>query len=107
MAIDFMTSAMPHLQRLGQGEARLRAVSETAPPRQPGQGLESFKHALDQVASTENKAGALTEAFEVGTETDVATVMMARQKASLAFEATLQVRNKLLSAYKEIMSMPV
>ena len=107
MAIDFMTSATPHLQRLGQGEARLRAMSETAPPRQTGQVLESFKQALDQVAQTENRAGALSEAFEAGTETDVAKVMMARQKASLAFEATLQVRNKLLSAYKDIMSMPV
>jgi flagellar hook-basal body complex protein FliE len=33
--------------------------------------------------------------------------MLARQKASIAFEATLQARNKLLSAYKDIMSMPV
>ena len=30
-----------------------------------------------------------------------------RQQASIGFEATMQVRNKLLSAYKEIMSMPV
>jgi flagellar hook-basal body complex protein FliE len=34
-------------------------------------------------------------------------VMMARQEASVNFEATLQVRNKLLSAYQNIMSMPV
>jgi len=34
-------------------------------------------------------------------------VMLARQEASVSFEATLQVRNKLLSAYKDIMSMPV
>ncbi len=37
----------------------------------------------------------------------VASVMLAKQKASMGFEATLQVRNKLLSAYKDIMSMPV
>ncbi|MEQ1687328.1 MAG: flagellar hook-basal body complex protein FliE, partial [Sphingopyxis sp.] len=34
-------------------------------------------------------------------------VMLARQQASIAFEATLQVRNKLLSAYGDIMNMPV
>jgi flagellar hook-basal body complex protein FliE len=34
-------------------------------------------------------------------------MMLARQKSSLAFQATLQVRNKLLSAYKDIMNMPV
>jgi flagellar hook-basal body complex protein FliE len=33
--------------------------------------------------------------------------MLARQESSIAFEATLQVRNKVLSAYKDIMSMPV
>jgi len=33
--------------------------------------------------------------------------MLARENASLAFEATMQIRNKLLSAYKDIMSMPV
>ena len=33
--------------------------------------------------------------------------MLARQKASVGFEATLQVRNKLLGAYRDIMNMPV
>ena len=46
-------------------------------------------------------------AFERGETTDIATVMLAKQKASVSFEATLQVRNKLLSAYRDIMNMPV
>ena len=33
--------------------------------------------------------------------------MLQRQKASIGFEATLQVRNRLLTAYKDIMNMPV
>jgi len=33
--------------------------------------------------------------------------MLARQQASIGFEATLQVRNRLLTAYRDIMSMPV
>jgi flagellar hook-basal body complex protein FliE len=33
--------------------------------------------------------------------------MLARQQAAVSFEATLQVRNKLLSAYQNIMNMPV
>ena len=36
-----------------------------------------------------------------------AAVMLSRQQASIGFQATLQVRNKLLAAYKDIMSMPV
>ena len=49
----------------------------------------------------------MTEAYERGETTDIAAVMLARQQASLGFEATLQVRNRLLTAYKDIMSMPV
>jgi flagellar hook-basal body complex protein FliE len=33
--------------------------------------------------------------------------MIARQKAAIAFEATLQVRNRLLGAYKDVMNMPL
>ncbi|KFL48993.1 flagellar hook-basal body protein FliE [Sphingobium sp. ba1] len=49
----------------------------------------------------------MTVAYERGEEVDIAKVMLARQESSIAFEATLQVRNRLLSAYKDIMSMPV
>ena len=45
--------------------------------------------------------------FAVREVTDIAQVMMARQEAGVAFEATLQVRNKLLSAYQDIMRMGV
>jgi flagellar hook-basal body complex protein FliE len=55
----------------------------------------------------QEESGRITKAFEVGEEVDVTKVMLAREKSSLAFEATLQVRNKLLSAYKDIVSMPV
>ncbi|HEX4937182.1 MAG TPA: flagellar hook-basal body complex protein FliE, partial [Candidatus Kapabacteria bacterium] len=34
-------------------------------------------------------------------------VMVASQKSSLAFQAVVQVRNKLVDSYKEIMNMPV
>jgi flagellar hook-basal body complex protein FliE len=33
--------------------------------------------------------------------------MVAKEKSGIAFEATIQVRNKVLEAYKQIMSMPV
>ena len=63
--------------------------------------------ALKQVNASQNAAQQASEAYERGETVDVAQVMLARQKASIAFEATLQTRNKLLSAYKDIMSMPV
>lgn len=68
---------------------------------------DALKSALDSVSATQNKAEAITDAYQRGEVTDVAKVMLARQEAGVAFEATLQVRNKLLSAYQDIMRMGV
>jgi flagellar hook-basal body complex protein FliE len=67
----------------------------------------ALKDALSQVNQLQEQSTAVSEAYERGDVTDIASVMLARQQASVGFEATLQVRNKLLSAYKDIMSMPV
>ena len=66
-----------------------------------------MKNAIMQVAEAQANSAKVTQAFEAGQETDVTKVMLAREKSRLAFEATLPVRNKLLSAYKDIVSMPV
>ena len=68
---------------------------------------ETLDGALDDVARLDKQAGDLTKAYEVGSTDDISTVMVAKAKASVAFEATLQVRNKVLAVYKDIMSMPV
>lgn len=67
-----------------------------------------FTKALSQVNTIQTEAGQLRNAMEMGDpNVSLAQVMIASQKSSLAFEATLQVRNKLVEAYKDIMSMPV
>jgi flagellar hook-basal body complex protein FliE len=68
---------------------------------------DAFRNALGEVNSMQAQSSAISEAYEKGEVTDIAAVMLSRQQASIGFEATLQVRNKLLSAYKDIMSMPV
>ena len=73
----------------------------------PGGFGEALQTALRQVNESQARASAMTEAYERGETTDIAAVMLSRQQASLGFEATLQVRNRLLTAYKDIMSMPV
>ena len=55
----------------------------------------------------QQKSENISASYERGDTTDIASVMLAREQASVGFQATLQVRNKLLSAYKDIMSMPV
>ena len=68
---------------------------------------QALRGALSEVNNLQSTASSASEAFERGETTDIAAVMIAREQASLGFQATLQVRNKLLSAYKDIMSMPV
>lgn len=68
-------------------------------------GRPDFAEALASVSRIQQQAGDVSESFERGDMTDIAQVMIARQKASVAFEATLQVRNKLLGAYRDIMNM--
>lgn len=94
---------------LGQNSALQRAAGRAAEVADPGQGGfdKTLVNALQAVNTQQAKAGALTESYERGDTNDIVQVMVERQKASLGFEATLQVRNKLLSAYRDIMNMPV
>ncbi len=55
---------------------------------------------INQVNETQQQAGALKQA-------NLAEVMVAVQKSSISFEAMVQVRNKLVDAYKEVMNMPI
>ena len=84
------------------------AQAQPAAPSDPAGGFAgALKTALDGVSATQNKAEAITDAYQRGEVTDVASVMLARQEAGVAFEATLQTRNRLLSAYQDIMRMGV
>ncbi len=66
-----------------------------------------YDNSLAETARTARHAEQAVQAYETGATSDIASVMLARQKAAVSFEATLQVRNKLLSAYRDIMNMPV
>jgi len=85
-----------------------QGTAEPAAPSDPAGGFAgALKTALDGVSQVQQKSEAITDAYQKGEVTDVASVMLARQEAGVAFEATLQVRNRLLSAYQDIMRMGV
>ena len=102
-AILEQNGALQKAAGLGDGMAPGVAGS----PDKAGGFGEAMQSALGQVNELQAQSSAVTEAYERGEVTDIAAVMLSRQQASIGFEATLQVRNKLLSAYKDIMSMPV
>ena len=63
--------------------------------------------AVREVADAQNASAALTRAYEMGEVQDLSKVMVSQQVSSLGFQMVLNVRNKMLSAYKDIMNMPV
>ena len=69
--------------------------------------IDSVKTMVDKVNEQDVQADALGEAYQRGEDVPLTDVVLSMQKASLSFEATLQVRNKVVKAYEEIMNMPV
>lgn len=86
------------------GNARMGAATAT-PPVDFGQLL---KAAVDQVNAVQQTAGQLSQQFVRG-EPDVQLheVMISLQKANISFQSMIQVRNRLVTAYQEIMNMQV
>jgi len=67
-----------------------------------------LKEAINQVNSVQKESGQLKKAFTMGDENvDLVDVMVASQKAKVSFQAMVQVRNKLITAYQDVMSMPI
>ena len=99
------------LSKVAAGQGVAPGVDAAGSAAAPAGGKADFstalKGALEQVSTLQDKASAISEAYERGDVTDIAQVMLTRETANIGFQATLQVRNKLLSAYKDIMSMPV
>lgn len=69
---------------------------------------DALKASLDQVNQVQMDAEKLGKNFAMGDDSvSLSDVMIASQKASISFQATVQVRNKLVSAYHDIMNMSV
>jgi len=99
------------------------AASKSAAPAAPLapsgiEGLESgpakvnfadaLKNSLTEVSEAQKSAGAMGRAFQMGDDSvSLSDVMVSMQKASIGFQATVQVRNKMVSAYQDIMNMQV
>lgn len=88
--------------------AQAQPVNNNAPAIEPGGFANELQRSLQRVAQMQNSATAQAKAFQLG-DPNIALndVMIDMQKASVAFQATVQVRNRLVAAYQEIASMPV
>jgi flagellar hook-basal body complex protein FliE len=97
--------------------AQMRAMMEKAqglPSSQPSQSVSQngftdvLKQAVSAVNDQQQQADNLATAFQQGDpNVQMSQVMLSMQKASVSFQAMVEVRNRLVSAYQEIMNMQV
>ena len=69
--------------------------------------VDNVSDAIENVAKAQQDAAQITKNFELGKEQDLTKVIVSQQISKLGFQMTLNIRNKVLSAYKDIMNMPV
>jgi len=93
-------------------EASAKGFSSLSAPETSAADQTNFaqvmKQTVDKVNESQATAASLSTAYVAGSETvDLPEVMIAMQEASISFQAISQVRNRLLSAYQDVMNMPV
>ncbi len=100
--------------RIGSALEQIRNLSAAAGSKVPEVASEGIdfgsilKQAINDVNEKQHVASNMKAAFEGGDKTmNLAEVMVASQKADVSFKGLLQVRNKLVEAYKDVMNMPM
>ena len=88
---------------------RPQPVAPTAAQEAKGPGFDDLlQQAVNRVNELQQTTSGLQTGYERGDQgIDLAQVMVASQKSSVAFQAMTQVRNKLITAYEDIMKMPI
>lgn len=103
-----MASPIQALQQLAATTASSLAVPGSASST-PASGSTPFSDlmsdAIGQVNQLQNHADSAVTGLMTGTGVDVHTAMIASEKASMAFELALAVRNKAVAAYQQVMGM--
>lgn len=88
------------------GTADVESLVDTSGASTDFAGL--MRQAIDKVNEQGQASDMMKERLEMGDpNVELSEVMIQAQKASLAFQAMTQVRNKLVEAYKDVMSMPI
>lgn len=115
--ISNLLSEMRALKAQTNAFQKPEALADVNRPSRPGEvqagtkvpGFsEVMSDAVNKVNDLQSQAGAKAEAYQRGeANVDITDVMIASQKASVSFEAAVQVRNKLVEAYRDIMNMPI
>ncbi len=85
----------------------LNGLNGSQAPQGPSGFGDLVLQTVDKVNANQMQASKISSAYERGEGVPLTDVVLSMQKSSLSFEATLQVRNKVLKAYEDILNMPV
>ena len=86
--------------------AMAKSTPAVKPSAEPGSGFgDAIRNSLDKVNEMQNQKASMVEDFATGKNTNVHELMIQLQKAGMAINMTSAVRNKILTAYQEIMRM--
>ena len=85
----------------------LGPLQPLAPAGKPGEFQRVLEGTIQKLESANNDATDAVQKFLTGENEELHTTVLAAQKAEIAFDLGLQVRNKVVSAYQEIMRMPM
>jgi flagellar hook-basal body complex protein FliE len=107
MNIDRMQDLVSQMRALAaEASARPQVDGGAEAGAQPASFAASLKSALDGVNQQMSQADSMQQQFISGaSDVSLSDVMLAGQKANLSFQAALQVRNKLVTAYQDIMNI--
>lgn len=107
--VNHLLTQLRSLQTQATGSAAAAGRAGTVAGTSAGADFGTMlKSSLDGVARSQNDAQKLQQSFELGDpNTDLSSVMLATSKAQVAFRGAVEVRNRLVSAYQDIMNMPL
>ncbi|BAQ10512.1 flagellar hook-basal body protein flie [Bacillus sp. OxB-1] len=102
MAIQPLSAISPAI-----GQARIGTGVQPTPYEAQQSFGNYLKAAINEVDKKQIESDKMTQKLVLGGDVELHDVMIAAQKASVALNATMEVRNKVVEAYQEIIRMPV
>ncbi len=107
MKVMDVNGVLAQIRAINAGSGAAEAAP--APPVDRGAGFaDALKAAVQEVNAAQQDAGAKSAAFAAGDpQLDITEVMLALNRSQVSFKAMSEVRNRLVSAYQDIMNMPI
>ena len=104
---SYQSQAAGGMDNEGNKVGSLNGLSGSKSTEGPSGFSDLVRQTVNKVNENQMIASNMASSYERGEGVPLTDVVLSMQKSSLSFEATLQVRNKVLKAYEDILNMPV